>query len=106
MMESVMSAQSAALLLFAGCNAMRILAYIFQMARVARDQHGAGSICYSTWALFAASNLSTVFYAVVVVSDWLMAVVFTINAACCVAIIVLTRMKRLLKGASYVVRSS
>jgi hypothetical protein len=101
-----MSAASAALLLFASCNAMRILAYVLQISRITRDQHGAGTVCYSTWALVTASNLSAVFYAVAVVSDWLMAIVFTINAACCVAIVALTRMKRLLKGASHVVRPS
>jgi hypothetical protein len=101
-----MSAAGAALLLFASCNAMRIVAYLCQMAHITRDQHGDAPVCYSTWALFAASNLSTVFYAVAVVSDWLMALVFAVNGACCVAVIVLTRTKRLLKGASHVVQPS
>jgi hypothetical protein len=101
-----MSAASAALLLFATCNALRILAYVFQIARIVRDERGSGTVCYATWTLFAASNVSTVFYAVAVASDWVLAMVFTVNAACCVAIIALSRMNHLLKGSSYAVETS
>ena len=54
--EPVMSAASAALLLPASCIAMRILAYIFQVARITRDQIGAGTVCYSTAVLSTAQT--------------------------------------------------
>ena len=68
-MEPVRSATSVALLVIASCNAMRILAYIFQIARIISDKIGAGSVCYSTAVLFTASHLLTAFYTVAVVSE-------------------------------------
>jgi hypothetical protein len=44
MMESVRSATSVDLLVIASCNAMRILAYIFQVARITCDKIGAGPV--------------------------------------------------------------
>jgi hypothetical protein len=69
MMEPVRSATSTALRLLASCNAMRILAYIFQIARITYDKIGADNIFYLTAVLFAASNLLTAFYTVAVVSE-------------------------------------
>jgi hypothetical protein len=94
-----MNAANAAMFLFASCNAMRILAYFYQMKRLLRHRQHAASICRPTWVLFAASNLSTVLYAGVVTSDWLMAAVFTLNAACCMAIISLGRKNHHSEGA-------
>jgi hypothetical protein len=44
MMEPVRSATSAALRLLVSYNAMRILAYIFQISRITSDMIGAGPV--------------------------------------------------------------
>ena len=80
--------------IFAACNSVRIIAYVPQIVRVGRDTNGATAISYTTWALFAVSHLSTVAYALIVVSDPRLAVVFAGNAACCVVILILTAYKR------------
>jgi hypothetical protein len=83
-----------ALLAFTSFNAVRVLAYFPQMAAIVRDTNGATAVSYWTWSLFAASHLSTVAYALVAVRNCQMATVFAINAACCIAIILLTFHKR------------
>lgn len=83
-----------ALALFTACNSVRILAYLPQILRVGRDTNGATAISYTTWVLFGFSHLSTAGYALLVVSDPLMAAVFVGNAACCLIILGLTAYKR------------
>ncbi len=79
---------------FAACNSARVLAYLPQIIRLARDHDGAKGLSWLTWAGFAVSNLSTVAYAVVVLSDWNMASIFGVNAAFCLAIVILVVCKR------------
>jgi hypothetical protein len=86
-----MSASLAALLLFAACHLVRFVAYLVQLVRLARNPAAVGSICTTTWALFAVSNIATLVYAVEVVADGLMAVIFGINAVFCLAILGLAR---------------
>lgn len=83
-----------ALALFTGCNSIRVIAYAPQIVRVARDSHGASAISYTTWILFATSHLSTVAYAIFVIDDWKMSIVFGANTFCCLLIIGLTATKR------------
>jgi hypothetical protein len=90
------SSADIALTLFALCNSVRVFAYVPQIIAVARDPCGASAISYATWGLFAVSNLSTVFYAVLVVDDWRMGAVFVANTLCCVVILGLTAWKRAL----------
>ncbi len=80
--------------MFAVSNSARVVAYVPQMVRVARDREGAAGVSCLTWVLFAVSNLSTVAYAILVVDDWRMAAVFTLNMVCCLCIIGLTVYKR------------
>jgi hypothetical protein len=89
-----MSAADVALLLFTACNSARIMAYVPQLFRVARDSDGARAISYLTWVLFAISNLSTVGYALFVVHDLRIAAVFGANAISCAAIVAITAYKR------------
>ena len=89
-----MTTAEIALSVFAAFNTLRIVAYVPQIARIARDEGGATAISYTTWGLFAASHLSTVAYALLSARDWAMALVFVGNAACCAAIILLTALKR------------
>ena len=83
-----------ALLLFNFFNAIRFVAYFSQMAAIVRDTGNAAAISYWTWSLFAASHLSTVFYAVVAIQDAKMAALFGLNAICCISILFLTVIKR------------
>ena len=71
-----------------------MFAYVPQIVAIARDRNGATAISYTTWALFGASHLSTVIYAVLTVEDWRMAAVFAANTACCAAILAVTAHKR------------
>ena len=89
-----MSSVQLAAIVFAACNGARVVAYFPQIIRVARDHDGAKGLSCLTWAGFAASNLSTVVYALVVVPDSKMAAVFSVNAAFCLAIVSLTLWKR------------
>jgi uncharacterized protein with PQ loop repeat len=89
-----MTSADFALAAFTACNSVRVLAYVPQLVKIGRDHDGAAAISYTTWAMFALSHLSTVFYAVFAVADWRMAAVFTANALCCGAILALTAYKR------------
>jgi hypothetical protein len=80
---------------FALLNGGRAIAYFPQMVRVYRDPHGATAVSLATWVLFAASNVATVGYALTVAYDLVVASVFAMNAACCLAIVGLTAFKRL-----------
>ena len=89
-----MTAADLALGLFACCNSVRILGYVPQIIRIVRDRDGARAISYGTWLSFALSHLSTVAYAVLVVSDLRMAAIFGANTVACVIILILTIHKR------------
>jgi hypothetical protein len=80
---------------FALLNGGRVLAYFPQMVRVYRDPHGAAAVSVATWALFAASNIATVGYALIVAGDRVVAAVFAVNAVGCLAIVVMTAVKRI-----------
>ena len=75
-------------------NSGRVIAYLPQMIRIYRDPHGAAAVSIATWALFASANVATVCYALFVVADLIVAVVFAMNAIGCVAIVVMTIVKR------------
>ncbi|MBJ6124318.1 hypothetical protein [Microvirga splendida] len=83
-----------ALVLFTACNTARVFAYFPQMVKIGRDTQGASAISCATWVLFGVSNLSTVAYAVFVLSDWRMTAVFAANTMCCIAIVGMTAWKR------------
>jgi hypothetical protein len=84
-----------ALAAFALCNGARVLAYVPQIIRAARDRHGASAISLTTWSLFAVSNVSTSVYAVVQLADWTVAAVFALNTLFCLAIVGITAWTRL-----------
>ena len=89
-----MTAPEIALVLFTVTNTFRVLAYVPQIMRIARDGGRAEAISFGTWAIFALSNLSTVAYAILVVDDRRMAVVFGANALACLLIVGMTAYKR------------
>lgn len=86
--------QTIALALFASFNFIRIVAYVPQIVKAARDTNGASAISYTTWSLFLASHLTTILYAIVYLGDLIMAVVFFGNALACAAIILVALKKR------------
>jgi hypothetical protein len=81
-------------LTFAGCNAVRVFAYLPQIMAIHRDDTGAEAISCTTWWLFMASNVTTVVYAIVVLGDHSMALLFALNTAGCAAILMFTAYKR------------
>jgi len=79
---------------FAVLNGGRAVAYFPQMILIYRDPHRATAVSLTTWLLFSAANVATVVYALAVASDHLVAVVFSLNAAGCLAIVLLISLKR------------
>lgn len=82
------------LAVFTLCNTLRVLAYVPQITRAARDRSGAEAISFVTWGLFLLSNASAVAYALVNKQDWMMATVFLGNAAGCTTILLIGAWKR------------
>ena len=80
--------------LFTGFNLLRVLSYLPQIRRVARDANGASAISYTTWSLWTGANASTGLYAATNLGDPLLAALSLLSAAGCVAVIALTAIKR------------
>jgi hypothetical protein len=89
-----MNSAELAAVVFAACNGVRVLAYFPQIIRLMRDRDVCKGVSFLTWGGFAAANLSTVVYALVAIADWNMAVVFGVNLAFCLAIVLLVCWKR------------
>ena len=81
-------------LAFAATNGLRIIAYVPQIMRLARDESGATAVSSSTWVLFLISNLSTAAYASVVIGEPWMTLIFAVNAVFCAAIVILIVLSR------------
>ncbi|WP_027584930.1 PQ-loop domain-containing transporter [Bradyrhizobium sp. Ai1a-2] len=79
---------------FTICNVLRLVSYLPQIHKIARDTNGATAISYSTWILWLAANASTAVYSVSNLGDATMAWTNGLNALCCVIVIMLTALKR------------
>ena len=79
---------------FTLCNSLRVVAYVPQIAKAARDRSGAEAISFGTWGLFLVSHASAAAYAFVNKEDWTMASVFLSNAIGCGAILLIAAGKR------------
>jgi uncharacterized protein with PQ loop repeat len=88
------SAAEFVILIFAITNGLRVVAYLPQIVRLARDQSGAAAVSCSTWILFLLSHISTVAYAALVLGDAWMTFAFAANAMCSLAIVILTLVRR------------
>ena len=75
-------------------NSFRVLAYLPQIAKAARDRGGADAISFGTWGLFLVSHASAMAYALVNKQDWTMASMFLLNAGGCVTILSIAAWKR------------
>jgi uncharacterized protein with PQ loop repeat len=80
---------------FALLNGARIVAYLPQIARVYHDRNGATAVSLMTWVMFAAANVATVAYALIVARDFVVAAVFALNTFGCLVIVVMTALRRL-----------
>jgi hypothetical protein len=89
-----MTAPEFILIVFTVTNSVRVVAYLPQIAKIARDNSGAVAVSNATWLLFGFSHLSTVAYAAIVLNDLYMSVLFGANLLCCITIIALTIYKR------------
>jgi hypothetical protein len=89
-----MTAADITLAAFTLCNSLRVVAYLPQITRAARDRGGAQSVSFATWSLFLFSNVSAVAYALVNKGDWTMASMFLANAVGCTAILLIGAWKR------------
>jgi hypothetical protein len=95
-----MTLAEATLLAFTACSGLRLISYVPQILKVARDSSGASAIAYSTWVMWTGCHVSTGIYAGVNLGDRVLAITSALYAFCCVAIIVLTAVKRHRFGAS------
>ena len=60
-----MTLSEASLLAFTVFSGIRLVSYLPQICKVARDRNGASAISYSTWTLWTGCHLSTGLYAVI-----------------------------------------
>ena len=79
---------------FTAANGVRLLAYMPQIWKAAKDDNGASGISFTTWSLFLSANISTVAYALVNRGDRESALCFAVNAVCCLAILAVAFWKR------------
>ena len=89
-----MTLSEASLLAFTAFSGIRLVSYLPQICKVARDRNGASAISYSTWTLWTGCHLSTGLYAAINLSDFLLAAASVLYALCCLAVIALTAAKR------------
>jgi hypothetical protein len=92
--ELRMTLSEASLLAFTVFSGLRLISYVPQICRVARDENGASAISYATWALWTGNNISTGIYAATNLNDLLLAGASILYALCCVAVIAITASKR------------
>jgi hypothetical protein len=89
-----MTLAEATLLAFTAFSGLRLISYLPQIHKVARDTNGASAISYSTWALWTGSHVSTGLYAGINLGDRVLALASALYALCCVAVIAITAVKR------------
>jgi hypothetical protein len=90
-----MTIEDYSLTAFTVLNGGRIVAYLPQIICVCRDRTGASSVSMMTWGMFCSANLATVFYALTITGDKIIAGVFALNAIACTVIFALILRKRL-----------
>lgn len=79
---------------FSFFNTIRVVSYVPQMVRIARDTNGATAVSFLTWTLWACANGSTAAYAGVIIGDRALCLVSSINTLCCAIVICQTIYKR------------
>ena len=74
-----MTGAEVVILLFSVCNSLRLFAYLPQLVSVLRDRNGASGVSLTTWTLFTLANGSTTTYALIIIGDTRMSVLFAFN---------------------------
>lgn len=82
-----MELEAITLALFTACNALRLVAYLPQIYKVATDAGSARSVSQTTWSTFLVANVSTSAYALANRADLGLALCFGANAICCAIIL-------------------
>jgi hypothetical protein len=82
------------LLAYTLCNALRVVSYVPQIVRIARDHEGARAFTLATWWLWIAANASTVLYAWINLGDIPLALLNGFNVLACLIVVGLTIWKR------------
>jgi hypothetical protein len=80
--------------LFTVFNALRLVCYLQQIYKIARDTTGARAISYPTWILWTAANSSTAIYSLTHPGNFTLARIYGLNALCCTIVIALTALKQ------------
>jgi hypothetical protein len=96
--DGVVDLPQLSLLIFTFFSSLRIVSYVPQIVKVARDKNGASAISCMTWSLWTFANLATAFYAAINLKDKYLTAVSGLYAICCVVVILLTIAKRLTAG--------
>lgn len=75
-------------------NGARVLSYIPQIYTISKEHNKVTAISLSTWAFWAAANLTTAIYAQVEVHDAMLALINYGNALCCFIVVAMVLYKR------------
>jgi uncharacterized protein with PQ loop repeat len=75
-------------------HALRLVCFLPQIYKIARNTSGAAAISYSTWILWAAANSLTAIYSVTGPGHIMLAWSNGLNALCCATVIVLTALRQ------------
>lgn len=89
-----MSSAELSLLVFAACNALRVIAYLPQIAALVRRPDAAASFSHTSWVLFTSANASTAAYAWLVLADAVIASFNALSTLCGVILIGLALWRR------------
>jgi hypothetical protein len=80
--------------LFTGFNALRLVCYLQQIYKIARNSTGVRAISYPTWTLWTAANSSTAIYSFTHPGGITLAWIYGLNALCCTIVIALTAFRQ------------
>ena len=81
--------------LFIAVNSGRIFAYIPQLISAWNCKNGAASVSRVTWGYFAVAHLTGLVYAIEVIDDSKMALMFLGNLLACVALVAIVTWKKM-----------
>lgn len=80
---------------YAFFNGARVLSYLPQIIAAAKDKSGAKAISLLTWGFWTMANFTTTLYAVIVVPDFLLAIMSAGNTLGCAIVFAIVWYKRL-----------